>query len=542
MVLDRPTTTDSFEPLRVRLIGSWGPPEQVCSEWDRMSQGDLRWSSIQITPHDDDVDFYVIVNFPARDETYRPERTIVMQMEPWCDDPQQTWGVKTWGEWARPDPHRFLQVRTHQRHPNNAFWQLGSTYHELRNLVAGKTGTLASIISSKYFDPGHKRRVDFLRYIESRNDDVVRVDMYAYDNPLGFSSWVGPHPPGFKDAALIPYRYFLGVENNREPNFITEKLWEPLLTETLCFYDGAPNAAEHVDQRAFIPINLDDFELSFALIREAILRDEWSRRIEYIRREKQKVLEHFQFFPTVERILRRELRFAKRPTDDEVRYHKYFASQMGEPAERVAFLHSWTRSGDTSILEELVRSIRDSGLLARLDRLYVVNVGEDVRLPKEFAREAQTIHVINLTPDASAAERLTLELVHTFASVHTEASVLYLHTKGASLDGRVSSVDDWRHLMTHVVVERFEECLAALVHHDAVGCELLSEPSPHFSGNFWWARADHLRGLPPPPATTRHAAEWWVLSNGSARALSLHDSGVDHYCERYPRERYARLG
>ena len=123
----------------------------------------------------------------------------------------------------------------------------------------------------------------------------------------------------------MPYRYFFAAENNQEHNYITEKLWEPLLTETLCFYWGAPNAAEHVDPRAFIALDLDDFENAFQTMKRAILDDEWSQRIDAIRREREKVLDEYQFFPMLERILRQEMKLSAHPTDREVADAKYFA-------------------------------------------------------------------------------------------------------------------------------------------------------------------------------------------------------------------------
>src|SRR5271170_2737533 len=118
---------------RIKLIGSfWGSPEELCRAWERMSQGQLRWNDIEFTWEDRDVDFYVIINAPSPGERYVPARTILFQMEPWCGELYQTWGVKTWGEWAEPDPSQFLQVRTHRTHLNNAFWQLKATYDELR--------------------------------------------------------------------------------------------------------------------------------------------------------------------------------------------------------------------------------------------------------------------------------------------------------------------------------------------------------------------------------------------------------------------------
>ena len=152
--------------------------------------------------------------------------------------------------------------------------------------------------------------------IPSAAMDAVRVDLYAYDNPLGFTSWVGPIPGDEKEAALLPYKYFFTAENNSEHNFITEKLWEPLLSETLCFYWGCPNAADWVDPRAFIRLDLDDFEGAFQVMKRAILANEWEKRLDIIRREKRKVLDHYQFFPTLERILHHEMRMPLHPSND----------------------------------------------------------------------------------------------------------------------------------------------------------------------------------------------------------------------------------
>jgi hypothetical protein len=523
---------------RIKLIGNFCPPEELCREWERMSQGQLRWNDIELTWEDRDVDFYVIVNAPWPGEHYVASRTIVFQMEPWCGEAHQNWGVKTWGEWAAPDPSRFLQVRAHRTHLNNAFWQLKATYEELRTQPIVKNRILASICSPKYFDPGHIRRVDFLKFLEQKDDDIVRVDVYAHDNPLGFTSWVGPLPPGEKDAALVPYRYFFAAENNRERNFVTEKLWEPLLTETLCFYWGCPNAADWIDPRAFIPVDLDNFDQAFRTMKEAILGNEWEKRLDVIRREKRKVLEHYQFFPTLERILHHEMRLPRHPTDAEVTYHKYFADALGARISAVGFVHCFTRGCDTTILGELLASIEASGLLNSLDRLYIINCGDDAVLPRGFDRHVGRVRLINFSRDAGRGEAPTLDLIRTFVAFHDGACILYIHTKGASHAQPQSNIADWRRLMLHFLVERHAEARAALATHDVVGCNLLDRPQRHFSGNFWWANARYLKTLPSVPTGDRHEAEWWVLGGDAVRAASLHDSGVDHYREPYGRQAY----
>jgi hypothetical protein len=78
---------------RIKLIGNFCSPEELCREWERMSQGQLRWNDIEVTWEDRDVDFYVIINAPWPGARYVPARTIVFQMEPWYGEPYQTWGV-----------------------------------------------------------------------------------------------------------------------------------------------------------------------------------------------------------------------------------------------------------------------------------------------------------------------------------------------------------------------------------------------------------------------------------------------------------------
>lgn len=541
-------------PTRVKLLGSWGSSEEICRDWNRMSQGEFRWNDLEIAWDDSAIDYYAIVNYPPAGEAYDPSRTIVLQTEPWCHGEEQTWGVKTWGEWARPDKARFLQVRSHDRFLNTAFWQMKATYRELREARIEKSpeasakespGThpppsdrIATLCSGKYFDPGHKKRVDFLHFVEAKNDDLVRIDVFGYDNPHGFRNYRGPHPPGEKDVALLPYRYFFAAENNREPNFVTEKLWEPLLAETLCFYWGAPNAAEWVDPQAFVAIDLDDFEAAFATIRAAVSTDAWSRSLAAIRRERVKVLEQYQFFPLLENALR-ELRAPAHPTAEYAEYRRVFAWLPARAIETACFVHSYTRGGDTGILREILERIAGSGLAAALDALVVVNVGDPVELPQDLALPAATT-LVNHSTSGAVYEYPTLQTLHLFSRFHPEARVLYLHTKGASHAREHTPIQDWRRYLLYQMVDRFRDGWAALAEHDAAGCDLREWPSRHFSGNFWWARAAYLATLPSPSARERHAAEWWVLSGRDCRFLQLHDSGRDHYRQRYLPEEYVR--
>ena len=85
------------ERTRVKLMCNWTTSEELCKEWQHMlpsTEIPMTYNDIEFTGNDIDIDFYVIINKPRQDEYFEANRTIVFQMEPWCEEEYQTWGVK----------------------------------------------------------------------------------------------------------------------------------------------------------------------------------------------------------------------------------------------------------------------------------------------------------------------------------------------------------------------------------------------------------------------------------------------------------------
>ena len=293
--------------IRIKMICNWCTSEQLCKEFSNMCTDitTFSYNNIQMTWEDDNIDYYVIINKPLNDDVFFiPEKTIVFQMEPWVDNPAFNWGVKTWGEWANPVPSKFLEVRGRKSDCfNNVFWQLELSLNELQNNNFGKTmdKTISTIISDKYFDEGHIKRIDFLKYLEQKGD--ISLDIFG-ENGHNYNNYRGSLMPYVdKSQGYVPYKYYFMMENNFEKDFITEKIWEPILCESLCFYYGCPNITEHVDPLSFVQLDANDFEKSYQIIKRAVEEDWWSQRIEHIRKMKTKLLTEMAFFPTIERII-----------------------------------------------------------------------------------------------------------------------------------------------------------------------------------------------------------------------------------------------
>jgi hypothetical protein len=148
--------------------------------------------------------------------------------------------------------------------------------------------------------------------------------------------------------------------------------------------------------------------------------------------------------------------------------------------------------------------------------------------------------VLHARTDASATfEGFTLD--HLVAHCRSEPSVtdvLYLHGKGVTRP-RSRTVRDWVALMQHFLIDRHEETRRALAAHDTVGVNFSTQVAPHYSGNFWWARADHLRARPPAP-TDRRGPEFWLLGGPAVHAAEVFRSDVNHYERRFRSWRYRR--
>ena len=295
--------------IRVKMLCNWCSSEQLCIEWSNMTENLFNWKNIEVTWHNDNIDYYVIINYPQNNEYYDPKKTIIFQMEPKCNNDNQNWGVKTWGSWENPDVSKFLEVRTHEFYYNNCTSQLKINYSELSlmPIIKRNDNYISTICSSKYFDPGHIKRIDFLKFLEEKNDNFINIDIYGFENKHNFKNYKGSLENNKKENGLLPYKYYFMAENNIETNYISEKFWEPLLCECLCFYYGAPNVSNYINPKAFIQLNLENFEESYNIIKYSIENNLYEKRLSIIKEEKYKILNYYNFYPTIERIITKDL-------------------------------------------------------------------------------------------------------------------------------------------------------------------------------------------------------------------------------------------
>jgi len=301
-LLDNNNTSENNK-IRIKMLCNWCSSEQLCKEWSNMCESGNTWKNIEIVWDDTNIDYYVIINSPPHDEYYIPSKTLVFQMEPWVYDEAKPWGVKTWDTWASPDPNNFLHVHNHARYLNAVQWQITTPLSELSNQFDShsKLDRVSSICSHKNQDEGHILRNQFIKYMDQ--EGFGYIDVYGKDNYHKFTSYKGPLLNDEKVNGFKKYKYYFMAENNSEDNYATEKIWEPILCECVCFYWGCPNLESYIDSQAFVRLDLTNKEESLRTIVTAMKEDWWTQRIHCIRREKQRILTELGFFPTLQKII-----------------------------------------------------------------------------------------------------------------------------------------------------------------------------------------------------------------------------------------------
>jgi hypothetical protein len=198
------------------------------------------------------------------------------------------------------------------------------------------------------------------------------------------------------------------------------------------------------------------------------------------------------------------------------------------------YIHICTVGVWRDVVKRLFDRIEQSGLLSECEGVRVTVLGS--------AKEVSTVldhpkvEIIFHSRDTKIYERRCLLILREHA-LREDAYFLYLHSKGVTKPGRRQIVD-WVELLTHFTVDRYKMCVEELRIADTVGVNLNRTPSLHYSGNFWWARSEHLRRLPESIGHRYIDPEMWIgCARGSAMVCLWH-SGISHYKYQYPCSKY----
>jgi hypothetical protein len=207
------------------------------------------------------------------------------------------------------------------------------------------------------------------------------------------------------------------------------------------------------------------------------------------------------------------------------------------------YIHVCCINNWKDVLDQLYNNIKSSGLHDVVERikcniLCKPETKEDVEMYfSELLLADAKLELLGITCNISLYETPTINLLHAHATdSEEEFNVLYLHTKGVT---RTSvSVNDWINYMIYFNIIKHKTCIDRLADHDAVGVNLVNVFQLHYSGNFWWSKSSFIRKLKRCEHTHYNSPEFWLTEGKNGNFLSLWDSNIIHYNERYEEDKY----
>lgn len=156
-----------------------------------------------------------------------------------------------------------------------------------------KTKNLSVVWSNKkQLHTAHHQRYRFLHLLRQH---VPGLDVYGREEI----------PLDDKAEALDEYKYHVAIENHYGKHHWTEKFADPILGLSLPFYYGCPNIADYFPQNSYITIDIFQPEKSLEIIQQAISNNEYEKRIDSIKLAKQKIVEEYNLFVVLTRLIER---------------------------------------------------------------------------------------------------------------------------------------------------------------------------------------------------------------------------------------------
>ncbi len=199
------------------------------------------------------------------------------------------------------------------------------------------------------------------------------------------------------------------------------------------------------------------------------------------------------------------------------------------------FMHVCNLHNGIEIFYDQLKSIIDCGLYDKCKNILVCIVGKNFELPTDKYNKLILLYQDD-NPKYYEVKSINY-IKYVCDKIDEKSRILYIHTKGVRKNGDEVCVKSWRKLLEYYTVINHDIALQYLINYDTVGSNVINmSPSKHssqqylyyvnpnhyfhYSGNFWWATAKHIRRLPmlmhnpksKDAISTRCRAENWILS------------------------------
>jgi hypothetical protein len=159
------------------------------------------------------------------------------------------------------------------------------------NISFDKDKTISTVCSDKkQKNTAHNQRYVFTQKLKK---EIPELDVFGR----------GMNPIDDKADAIDPYKYHVVIENISSKDHWSEKLADAFLGHSLPIYYGCTNVQEYFPEDSIIRIDPYDEPAAIKIIKNAIKNNAYEKNIDNIREARELVLNTYNFFSVVSKII-----------------------------------------------------------------------------------------------------------------------------------------------------------------------------------------------------------------------------------------------
>jgi hypothetical protein len=266
--------------IKIKLICDWTDSEKLCYQINKMTKGSLLWNNIKFVYDDNLIDYFIIFNNIYKDTYYEPSKTIIfINNDENYENKYESNILK----------NKFMKIIKSNINENYYFWKINKTYIELvYETFEKKYNNFFINLSNKY---ENKIEIcNLIKYIKNNDNNIL--DIYfnhnIYDNLL-----------------ITKYKYCIIIQEDEDYNIIKllHNIFDVLLSECLCFYYGTSDIFNYIDEDAIIKIDLNNITETYDILKKSINENIFSKKIDFIKKQKIKILNNYNICSTIEKIV-----------------------------------------------------------------------------------------------------------------------------------------------------------------------------------------------------------------------------------------------
>jgi len=253
----------------VKVTCNWSSNQEIKKRLIDQFGNDEILSTVEIVSEGDDYDLLVAFGYITEPPKNNKPIFVFPQEPSWSGGHQKYFNdfnnVKVFGydSYLYSPSNVVVETIAHMFYGGRGPWEEGDefwNYNNLTNLDVKKSKGICSFVSNRGLNDEsfpenclYKERTDL---VSLNYNKLPFIDFYGWGDKENLKPHVGK-----KWSEINNYKFCLTIENSNEKNYISEKFYDCILTNTIPIYYGCANVKDYWPENGFINLdNITDYE------------------------------------------------------------------------------------------------------------------------------------------------------------------------------------------------------------------------------------------------------------------------------------------